>query len=256
MFRFDALTRSRITAGDRGDSPTDVLVDGKPVTLHLSRHPRARRFRLRYDPLTDRLTLTLPPRANAATAQAWAATQSDWIRQQRERRTITRPVGPGEILPFRDGQLRIDWARTHDRAPRLEGAPLHLGGPESGVAGRVERWLRAQALADWTERTHRIAAGAGLSCTGVAVGDPHSRWGSCSSSGRIRYSWRLIMAPDMVREAIAAHEVAHLRHLNHGAAFHALADELSGGTADAAHRWLKIHGRTLHHMRFDRAQAG
>ena len=83
--------------------------------------------------------------------------------------------------------------------------------------------------------------------TGVAIGDPRGRWGSCASSGAIRYSWRLILAPRFVRRATVAHEVAHRVHMNHGPAFHALVAELwtKAIRRDRA-RWLRAHGAALH----------
>ena len=83
-----------------------------------------------------------------------------------------------------------------------------------------------------------------------AVGDPRSRWGSCTHDGDLRYSWRLVMAPNHVRRATVAHEVAHLRHMDHGAGFHALVDELHDGDVAAARGWLRREGRGLHRYRF------
>jgi predicted metal-dependent hydrolase len=82
----------------------------------------------------------------------------------------------------------------------------------------------------------------------VAVGDQRSRWGSCSSTGAIRYSWRLIMAPDFVRRATVAHEVAHLVHMNHGRHFHALVAQLLEDDPAPARAWLRSHGAALHRI--------
>ena len=79
----------------------------------------------------------------------------------------------------------------------------------------------------------------------VAVGDADTRWGSCSSSGRIRYSWRLILAPPEVRRYVVAHEVAHLVHMDHGPKFKALERELFEGDADAARLLLRRIGSRL-----------
>jgi predicted metal-dependent hydrolase len=96
-----------------------------------------------------------------------------------------------------------------------------------------------------------MAQRAGVVCDQVAVGDPRSRWGSCSAGRRIRYSWRVIMAPDHVRTGLVAHEVAHLVHMHHGPAFHALVDDLIGDVARHSGAWLKEHGPALHRWRFD-----
>jgi predicted metal-dependent hydrolase len=86
---------------------------------------------------------------------------------------------------------------------------------------------------------------AGLSAAQVSVGDAGTRWGSCSSAGRIRLSWRLILAPAHVRRFVVAHEVAHLRHLNHGREFKALEARLFGPGLAAAKADLRRVGPRL-----------
>ncbi len=105
---------------------------------------------------------------------------------------------------------------------------------------------RREALATLTAETAEYAGRAGVTVTGVAVGDPRSRWGSCASGGTIRYSWRLILAPSAVRRATVAHEVAHRVHMNHGPAFHALVAHLYGRAPTAEHDWLRRNGARLH----------
>ena len=79
----------------------------------------------------------------------------------------------------------------------------------------------------------------------IAIRDTKSRWGSCSSTGTLSFSWRLIMAPPLVLDYLAAHEVAHLKELNHSNRFWTLLHELCPAT-DEAERWLKRHGAELH----------
>ena len=112
------------------------------------------------------------------------------------------------------------------------------------------RWLKAQALARLETETRDLAAKAEVQVKRVGVGDPSSRWGSCSSSGTIRYSWRLIMAPEFVRRATVAHEVAHLVHMNHGPDFWSLCRDLCPRMEEAK-RWLKRNGTMLHALDFD-----
>ena len=88
-----------------------------------------------------------------------------------------------------------------------------------------------------------FAAAAGVSVRSVSVGDAGTRWGSCSSEGRIRLSWRLILAPPEVRRYVVAHEVAHLVHLNHGPEFKALEAELFGPGARRGEGALRASGR-------------
>ena len=111
---------------------------------------------------------------------------------------------------------------------------LRLGGPEGGVARRVELFLKRKALDVMSREVRGYAALAGATASSVSIGDAGSRWGSCSSQGRIRLSWRLILAPPEVRRFVVAHEVAHLVHLDHSAKFKALEARLYGpGLAEA-----------------------
>ncbi|MEK6541053.1 MAG: M48 family metallopeptidase [Pseudomonadota bacterium] len=227
-----------------------IRVDDQQIGVHLRPHPRARTLRLRYDALRGTLFLTLPPRASRKAAQQWAQQQQLWIAAQLTKQAFPILVGPGTLLPWGDASLLVNWAEGRSRTVTLDTDQLHLGGPPQSVGARVGRWLRACALADFTDRTAQVTQAAGLVCAAVGVGDPRARWGSCNAAGKIRYSWRLMMAPDFVRSALVAHEVAHLAHMNHGPKFHALVDALAGGDHDRSRTWLKAHGRNLHRWRF------
>ncbi|MEQ1724782.1 MAG: M48 family metallopeptidase [Sphingopyxis sp.] len=228
-----------------------VSVDGRDVGVALRVHPLARSLRLRYDGVRHALILTLPPRASHRAAREWAEGQQLWIAAQLAKQVPSHRVGPGSRLPWGDATVLIDWGEGRSRAATLDGDRLCLGGPVESVGGRVGRWMKARALADYRARTERVARVAGLVCHGVGIGDPRFRWGSCNAAGQIRYSWRLIMAPDFVRHALVAHEVAHLAHMNHGPAFHALVEQLAGDDHARSRLWLKAHGRDLHRWRFE-----
>lgn len=210
------------------------------------RNPRARRTRLSFDPVSGQARLTLPPRASLAKALAWARAQSAWIAQQRARLPGARPFVPGATLPVDGQQLTIDWRAGALRTPAIDGYRLVLGGPLESVPRRVELWLRRRALALLEQDTGHYAARAGVTVSGVTIGDPRGRWGSCAHHGAIRYSWRLVLAPPAVRRATAAHEVAHRVHMNHAPAFHALVADLYGRDPSAERAWLRANGAALH----------
>ncbi|HVI06558.1 MAG TPA: M48 family metallopeptidase, partial [Sphingomicrobium sp.] len=120
------------------------------------------------------------------------------------------------------------------RTPTLTEKQLRVGGPETGLARCVERFLRHHALDTMSREVAEYAAMADVRPRSVSIGDARTRWGSCSSQGRIRLNWRLILAPPRVRRYVVAHEVAHLVHLDHGPSFRALEARLYGsGLAEA-----------------------
>lgn len=215
------------------------------LELVARRHPRARRCKLRYDGEHDRLLLTLPPRASLKRARDWAAGQRDWIEQQRAKRVAPIKLIPGTTIPFRGVTLALCHDPSARRTPQHHDDRLIIGGPIESFARRAERWLKAQAKGMLAEDVAEFSGAAGVDVEAMAVGNARTRWGSCSSSGTLRFNWRLICAPDEVRRYVAAHEVAHRRHMDHGRAFHALEEELFGGSVEAARRQLLALGPGL-----------
>lgn len=213
-------------------------------------HAQSRRYKLVFDGARGELRLTMPRRASVMRALKWASEQQEWLSEQVGKSAAPVLVVPGVSVPVFGIDRRVVWTAGAPRAVRLDGDALCLGGPADTVGRRVERWLKAEALDLMARESHEIAARANLDVGRVGVGDPRSRWGSCTHDGDLRYSWRLIMAPSHVRRATVAHEVAHLRHMDHGADFHALVDDLHDGDVGTARQWLRREGRSLHRYRF------
>jgi predicted metal-dependent hydrolase len=214
--------------------------------LVVRRVANARRLRLAIDPRTGDVRLTLPRRASERKALAWAETHRDWIEAQIAKLPRLRRIAPGEMIPFRGEEVTVDWSPDHSRIVRLEGDRLKVGGPAEAVARRVVAWLRREALKQLEAETRAIAITAGVTVGRVSIGDPKARWGSCSSNGDIRYSWRLILAPPFVLSSTVAHEVAHRLHMDHSPAFRAAERRLYGRDPKPARDWLRVHGAGLY----------
>jgi predicted metal-dependent hydrolase len=213
---------------------SEALDIGLPVPIEIRTIRSARRLRLRFDDAKGTLKLTCPPRVSRQAALEWALDQRDWVEVQLARITPPEPLAPGAVIPLEGADVRILWSANYARTPTLAAGELRCGGPEQTVPARVEKFLRARALARMSEDIAEFASKANLTVRSVSVGDASSRWGSCTSEGRIRMSWRLIFAPPGVRRYVAAHEVAHLRHLHHGPEFKAFEAQLFGpGIAEA-----------------------
>jgi predicted metal-dependent hydrolase len=106
-------------------------------------------------------------------------------------------------------------------------------------------WLKRQAHLDLKARVAVHAKRLDLEPKRLYVRDQTTRWGSCSTSGALSFSWRLVLAPPLVLDYLAAHEVAHLGQMNHGPRFWALV-ERSMPRHEEARAWLKKHGASLH----------
>lgn len=219
---------------------------GRERSLTIVRNARARGMRLSVDPRDAIVRLTLGTRAPLRPALAWAEGKRDWVEAELARLPQARPIVPDMIFNLGDHDVRLDWAVEKSRRVTLVGDVLHVGGPRDQLAPRVTRFLRSHARTVLEDETRRLATAHGITVGQIGVGDTRSRWGSCAASGDIRYSWRLILAPGFVRRSTVAHEVAHRVHMNHSAAFHALAAKLYGGDPNPARAWLRANGSSLH----------
>ena len=205
-----------------------------PVPIEIRPIRNARRFRLRFDDASGTLKLTCPPRTSRRKALSWALDQRDWIDAQIARAEPSIAFEPGAVIPFEGVDTRLVWSESLPRTPVMIHGELICGGPPSGFARRIEDFLKQRALDFMSRDSAEYCAAGAVTARSISVGDAGSRWGSCSSEGRIRLSWRLILAPPSVRRYVVAHEVAHLAHLDHGPAFKALEARLFGlGLAEA-----------------------
>ena len=205
-----------------------------PVPVEIRPMRNARRLRLRFDETSGILKLTCPWRTSRRAALGWALDQREWIDAQLARAGPGEPFEPGAMIPLEGEELRLVWDSAARRTPMLADGEIRVGGPREGFARRVELFLKRRAIDVMSREVAEYAAAVDASARSVSVGDAGTRWGSCSSHGRIRLSWRLILAPPAVRRFVVAHEVAHLVHLDHGAKFKALEACLYGpGLAEA-----------------------
>jgi predicted metal-dependent hydrolase len=216
-----------------------------PLPVLLCAIRQARRMRLRFDERQRVLKVTHPRSVRASAALAWAASQKEWVEEQLERALPAEPFVPGAIIPLDGSEVELAWSEHWPRLPRFADGRLACGGPETGFSRRIEQFLRQFALETLSRETGEAAAKAGLQVISVTIGDARTRWGSCNSTGRIRYSWRLILAEPEARQFVVAHEVAHLRHLDHGPEFKALERALFGGDTARAQALLRVAGPRL-----------
>ncbi|MEP2889921.1 M48 family metallopeptidase [Tateyamaria sp.] len=224
-----------------------VLQGDPDITVTLRKSARARRMTLRISQFDGRVTLTMPNRVPEREALAFAQEKHGWICKHLAAWEGTVPVGLDVALPV-EGVLRTV-VGGQGRAVQLEDDALAVPGPEARVPARALGFLKARARDRLAAASDHYAALLGRSYSGISIRDTRSRWGSCSSAGKLMYSWRLIMAPPAVLDYVAAHEVAHLAQMNHSPAFWAEVSRIYG-PYDAPRNWLRSDGNALHRYRF------
>lgn len=215
------------------------------VPLVFQSNKRARRIILRFDHGQGRIVVVLPRRATLEQGRRFALLNKGWIRDRLDLLPEPVPFQAGARIPFLGIMHRIRHRPTARGTVWREGEEIHVAGRPEHLARRLEDWLKREARREIERRAHLKAEQIGKRIARITIRDPRSRWGSCSPSGQLSFSWRLIMAPRAIIDYVVAHEVAHLRELNHGPRFWKLTAELTHGVDEARH-WLNEHGARLH----------
>lgn len=235
----------RLFSSSRPDTLA-IKLDGVSYPLHLRRSKQARSIIVSADTVKGVVRLTVPTHASENQALRFAQSKSSWLHARFAEAVPPVPVENGSQIAFLGEPWIIRWSPEFARSPLLVAGEMRLGGPAELVETRILRWLKTQARAIFADDLQYYCNRANLGVPRLAVGDARRRWGSCSSRQSIRLSWRLVMAPPHVRRSVVAHEVAHLRHMDHSKRFYALLDQIFEADRRTADRWLKEHGRGLH----------
>lgn len=188
----------------------------------------------------------MPRYASATQALRFAQSKSAWLVAQFDSALPLVPIRNGSTIALAGNEHVVRWSPAHMRKPSQEKGEIHVGGPEERLEHRLIEWMKARARDTYAKDLAYYCERAGVELPKLSIGDARRRWGSCSGKKSIRLSWRLIMAPENVRRSVVAHEVAHLRHMNHSRRFYDLLDEIFEGDRRTADQWLKQHGAGLH----------
>ena len=227
----------------------EIAIGGGTVPVRLRRHPRARRYLLHVGRAGAEPVVTLPPGGSLGEARSFVLRHADWLQRRLERRPRVQPFAAGTSIPFRGVSHRIVHRPGQRGIVVAEDGPgepiLAVSGSPEYLPRRLTGWLKAQARQDLERAVFKYAAATETKPTAIKLRDPRGRWGSCSSRGTLSFSWRLILAPPHVLDYLAAHEVAHLREMNHRPGFWRLLRRICPDT-DRAEAWLKAHGGSLH----------
>jgi predicted metal-dependent hydrolase len=222
-----------------------LAVDGADIAISVRLNPRARRIVMRVHPTTGEVTVTAPTRGGTGPAMAFARGEIQWISRQLKHMPAPVALMPGATVPFLGVSHPIRHSQARGPAPvwREDGAILVSGRTEHAPR-RLADFFKSEARTVLAARALELAARLGMKPGRVTVRDTKSRWGSCSQNGSLSFSWRLILAPEFVRDYVVAHEVAHLKEMNHSARFWAHVKILTPDVV-RARQWLRDHGRNL-----------
>ncbi len=224
----------------------EIELAGKFYPIRVRRSARSRSVTVSADALKGEVRLGLPRHCNLREALNFAQSKSDWLAERFAEAAPAVPIVSGANLPFMGDDHSITWSSKYPRKPKRQDGEIQLGGPENRIEYRIIEWLKEEAREEYKNDLERYCNRAGTDVPRLSIGDARRRWGSCSGKGSIRLNWRLIMAPSFVRRSVVAHEVAHLKHMDHSKAFYAHLDSIFDEDRKGADRWLKAHGSGLY----------
>ncbi len=247
-----SLKRLFTLESDSLNGSDHLLIDGRRISVRYRANARAKRIILRMEKDGLGIVLTVPPGTSGQSAYQFALAQAGWIWQR------LAPENQGQVPETLDGcSITIRDTEHLIETATGRGVPVHirdLPAPRLMVRGdarfmrrRITDFLKREARHDLEKASRGYADAMQLDFMQLSVRDSTTRWGSCSSTGTLSYSWRLIMAPPKVLDYVCAHEVAHIGQMNHGPEFWNLVYRHCPHT-DFARKWLKREGHTLHKL--------
>ena len=188
--------------------------------------------------------VTLPLRATRAAGLRLLADHAAWVDSKLAALPPPLVFAAGAAIPVSGVPHRIRQLADGPGGAWLEGGEIRAAGPAAALGRRVTELLRAEAGLRLGALAAAVAAHAAVRPSRITIRDPASRWGSCAPDGTVMFSWRLVMAPPHVQHHVVAHEVAHLRHMDHSPAFWQLVAALHPDR-DGPVAWLKQNGAAL-----------
>ncbi|MEO1283155.1 MAG: SprT family zinc-dependent metalloprotease [Pseudomonadota bacterium] len=232
---------------------SDPRFDALGAPVEVRRHPKARRLTLRVSRTRRAVVVTLPTQCDLGEAGSFVHRHIDWVRERLGSIPEPVPFKNGVFMPLRGKAHKLVFLGEKAEVPvsvvdaktETEYPEIHVAGTADFAPRRLRDWLFAEAKADLDASVVFHGNRLGVRAKRLTIRDQTSRWGSCSSNGSLSFSWRLVMAPEFVLDYVGAHEVAHLREMNHGPQFWALVEQTMPRMEEAK-TWLQVYGMDLH----------
>jgi predicted metal-dependent hydrolase len=236
----------------RGKALKRPRIEELDCPVEVRRHPGARRLTLRVSRTRRAVIVTLPVQCDLGEAGSFLDRNIEWVRERLN--SIPQPVSfeHGAHMPVRGEFHTLVFTGKRAAGGGVVGSARTSKLPELRVSGRTEHaprrlrdWFAEEARRDLDARVLVHARTLGVKAKRIAIRDQATRWGSCSTTGVLSFSWRLILAPPRILDYVAAHEVAHLAEMNHGPRFWAHVERLVPSMKEYK-LWLQRYGLDLH----------
>ncbi len=223
-----------------------VLSSGKeiPVIINTKRGLKNITLRPKVVPQPE-IVISKPWLVSAGTAIKFLESKQRWIENVFKSMPVKSVIKSGDKINFLGREVLV----LHNSGVRsnhfdAQGCVLTVGGGEDMFQRRVRDFIKSEFLKE--VKAIIKTAPREFWPRKIVIRDTVSRWGSCSSTGTMSFSWRLALAPVDVMRYVVMHELAHVKHMDHSPEFWATVRELYGFGVERAKRWLVSNGAQLH----------
>ena len=228
--------------------PKIITYNGHKIPLRLRYNAKAKRIILRVDQETGGAIISLPRHASETEAISLVNERIDWIVDKIREFPPKITLTDGQSLTLMGQHITIRHRPDLKMGVQLIGSEMIASGMREHLHRRIVDWLKKYTKEIITPRAHNMASQLECEINRISIRDTKSRWGSCSSQGNLSFCWRLIMTPEWVLNYVIAHEVSHLKHMDHGPEFWQIVGTF-GVKPKQARIWLNQHGRVLRRIR-------
>lgn len=190
------------------------------------------------------VVLNIPLFCSARQVNAFLEKHRDWINKQQNKCADKLIFKDKMTLSVLGQEVQIHHNPTIHGITHIQDDTLLVFGDERFIHRRVQDFIKTQTAFYIDKKAHELALFLSVKINKITMKDTTSRWGSCSGKNNLNFCWRLGLAPLYVLDYIIAHEVAHLKEMNHGPKFWRIVSELNDNRA-SAEIWLRRYGSTL-----------
>lgn len=211
--------------------------------VKITKSARSKNLRLRVDK-TGTVHLSMPKWTLKSTGLKFIQDNLEWIQEQLEKIKPTKRFENGITIEILGQSVVICHTPDKRGACHIHNGQLFVSGGIEHLHRRVRDFIIRLAHPYIQDKAIQMAAQLGEKPSKITLKDTSSRWGSCSSTKHLNFCWKLALAPNYVLDYIIAHEVSHLKEMNHSDKFWAVVGSLGVRRADAE-IWLRKHGTNL-----------
>jgi len=218
-------------------------LEGRVVPLTIRRHPRARNIILRIEPKIGAI-VTVPWYTPFEEGIELVKRKQVWLLRQLDAMPSRVPFVEGAQVPLLGAEKTVRHNPDSRSPVTVTDTEFQVSGQTEHLARRLTDWFKKEARRVIAERVEDKTLLLGKPYRRISIRDTRSRWGSCTENGSLSFCWRLIMLPELALDYVVAHEVAHLKELDHSPAFWKTVATLTADS-ERAQAWLKVHGERV-----------